>query len=103
MALTPMCLRLEAPDGSTVEEFRVSNGQIDTRQIRQPNERHSEPDGEWRQLTPEELSEHVRRNTAVSQWLKHRLGWRRLLRACTPDATLHCFGIAEDFEGRRAA
>ena len=36
----------------------------------------------WWELTPEQLSNHVRRNTAVARWLERTLGWRPLLRAC---------------------
>jgi hypothetical protein len=36
----------------------------------------------WWELSPEELSSHVRRNTWLAQWLERNFGWRRLLRAC---------------------
>jgi hypothetical protein len=60
-------------------EYRISNGKVETRTLH----RGSARDCVWRQLSPEQLSSHVRRNTAVARWLEQRLGWRRLLRACT--------------------
>jgi hypothetical protein len=76
-----MCLRLEAPDRGAVEEYRIHDGDVEARQTQAP----LEEDREWHRLSPEELSEHVRRGTVVAQWLTHRLGWRRLLQACVAE------------------
>jgi hypothetical protein len=82
MTLIPMTLRLEARDGSASEEYRIYDGEIEVREL-QP----TEDDWDWHRLTPEQLSDHVKRNTVVAQWLNQRLGWRRLLRACVADQT----------------
>lgn len=80
MAITPMCLRLESQDGRA-EEFRIRNGIVEVRTL----EGNSDGEREWQRVTPEQLTDHVNRNTAVAQWLMRRLGWRRLLRACIAD------------------
>jgi hypothetical protein len=81
MALTPICLRLEGQDGRRSEEYRIRDGQIETRRL----SGSGEEDGEWSGLSAQDLSTHVMRNTVVAQWLKHRLGWRRLLQACVAE------------------
>jgi len=80
MALTPMRLRLESA-GGRAEEFRIRNGIIEVRSL----QGNSDAEREWQRVTPEQLTDHVNRNTAVAQWLMRRLGWRRLLRACIAD------------------
>jgi hypothetical protein len=58
------------------EEYRIRNGKVEARVL------GSGQDGAWSELSPEQLSTHVRRNTTVARWLERSLGWRRLLRAC---------------------
>jgi hypothetical protein len=82
MTLIPMSLRLEAPDG--IEEYRIRDGEVEVRQLEHP----VEEDRIWYRLTPRELTAHVKSNSVVAQWLKHRIGWRRLLRACLADKNL---------------
>ena len=60
-------------------EYRIKDGKVEARVL----DHGSAHDRVWRELSPEQLSSHVRRNTAVARWLEQRLGWRRLLRACT--------------------
>ena len=102
MALVPMNLRLEAPDGSGVAEYRVRDGDIEVRQL---HHRADEWQFEqsWKPLSSAELAEHVQKNTIVAQWLKHRIGWRRLVLACTDKETLHRFGIEQTAVDRHAA
>ena len=69
MALIPMCLRLEAGSGSA-KEYRIRDEMIEVRQLQSP----SGDESQWHQLTPEQLTDHVKRNTVVAQWLKRRLG-----------------------------
>lgn len=97
MAILPMHLRLEAPDG--IEEYRIQNGDIEVRQLQYP----IEEDHVWYRLTAEELKEHVNRNTVVAQWLKGRMGWRPLLRACVAEQNLYHLDEAESTANRRAA
>jgi hypothetical protein len=58
------------------EEYRIRNGKVEARVL------GSGQDSVWLELSPEQLSSHVRRNTPVARWLERSLGWRRLLRAC---------------------
>lgn len=99
MALTPIHLRLEAPDGCA-EEYRIRDEHIEIRQLQDDA---TEDDRQWHQLTPEQLTDHVKRNTVVAQWLERRLGWRRLVRACVGEQALYSFGTAENTAERRAA
>src|SRR5438046_1461364 len=99
MALTPTCLRLETPDGRAVEEFCIHDGEIVARKLRDDV---SGGDRDWHQLTSDQLRDHVNRNTVVAQWLEHRLGWRRLLRACSPDRNWYLYGV-DNRADRRAA
>jgi hypothetical protein len=98
MELTPMCLRLESPDGCA-EEYRIWEGEVEVRQLQHPLE---EARG-WHQLTPRELTAHVNRNTIVAQWLMCRLGWQRLLRACVADQNLYFISDAQSASGQSAA
>lgn len=100
MVLLPMTLRLEAADSSGVQEYRIYEGSVEVRDVHSGEENddvelvQEQLSDEWRRLSHDDLTEHVRRNTVVAQWLKHRLGWRRLLQACTHPDTLRDFGIA---------
>jgi hypothetical protein len=102
MLLMPVKLRLEAADGSGAEEYRIQDGDIEVRRLRRPGEAcHCEDD--WQRLTPGQLSRHVHDNTVVAQWLRHRIGWRRLVLACADHETLNRFDVAESFRDQFAA
>jgi hypothetical protein len=108
MALMPVNLRLEAADGSECEEYRIQDGDIEVRTVRRSGEYGASPrgqfdDDDWQRLTTRQLANHVQRNTVVAQWLRHRIGWRRLILACTDQQTLDTFGIAESVNDRYAA
>jgi hypothetical protein len=109
MVLMPMTLRLEASNGSGVEEYRIYEDAVEVRTLRFGEEKDDlelageQVSNEWQRLLPRDLSAHVRNNTVVAQWLKHRLGWRRLLRACTDPETLQEFGIPANTLDRYAA
>ena len=95
MALLSMNLRLEATDGSGGEEYRIHGGDVEVRKMNR-SAGEADPkrfDSDWQRLTPGELAGHVHGNTVVAQWLKHRIGWRRLLLKCTDRETLREFGI----------
>ena len=78
MALMPVNLRVEAPDGSFQEEYRIHDGDIEVRTRPQYFEFDSpdqyQSDDEWHPLTAEQLSAHVQGNTVLAQWLRHRIG-----------------------------
>ena len=101
MALLPMKLRLEAPDGSGVEEYRILDDGLEVRRTPRPFELGKSD--QWQRLTPAEIASHVHGNTVVAQWLRHRIGWRRLLLACTDKQTLEQFGVVETPIDRYAA
>lgn len=109
MVLMPMTLRLEAADGAGVEEYRIFEDAVEVRRPRCGEEQddleltREQVSNEWQRLSHEDLTAHVKKNTAVAQWLKHRLGWRRLLRACTDPQTLQEFGIPDNSLDRYAA
>ena len=107
--LLPTTLRLEAVDGSGVEEYRIFGDGIEVRKLR-CGEENDDPElvGDqvscgWTRLTPADLSRHVKDNTIVAHWLKQRLGWRRLLYACTDPQLLEDFGIPAHALDQRAA
>ncbi len=102
MALMPVNLRLEAADGSGIEEYRIQDGDIEVRRVQRAVER-GRCDDDWQPLTPRQLAAHVQDNTVVAQWLRHRIGWRRLLLACSDQQTLQNFGIEGNVRDRFAA
>jgi len=71
-------LRLEARNGFPAKEYRIQRGSVEVRTF----DCESDHMHTWSRLTPEQLSTHVKHHTVVARWLEHRLGWRRLLRAC---------------------
>jgi hypothetical protein len=73
-------LRVESGDG-TCKDYRIVGGSVEVRNFA-AGEQPDDNTGWWWTLRPEQLSEHVERNTVVAQWLERRLGWRQLLRAC---------------------
>jgi hypothetical protein len=97
MALTPLCLRLEAPGERAIEDYRIHNRDVEVRRIQ------GQDDCDWRQLTAEELTEHVYRNSIVAQWLERRLGRQRLLRACIGQQSLRHIDAAENTRDPHAA
>ena len=109
MGLVPMTLRLEAADGSGVEEYRIHENGVEFRRSRSGEEQddpellEEEVSDRWQRLSPADLTAHVKKNTVIAQWLKHRLGWRRLLWACTDPKTMQEFGIADNTLDRYAA
>src|SRR5512135_1606962 len=98
MAIMPTTLRLELDSG--VEEYRIYEGMVEVRKMQRSGEVQSD---DWQRLTHAQLAAHVKDGTVVAQWLRHRLGWRRLLRACVNPETLEEFGIAENTLDRYAA
>lgn len=60
------------------KEYRIKDGKVEARVL----DRGTAHADVWSELSPEQLSSHVRGNTPVARWLEQSLGWRRLLRAC---------------------
>ena len=72
---------LESVNHSPVKEYRIHDGKIEARIL----DARSAQEGDWTEVSSEQLSSHVLCNTAVAHWLERNLGWRRLLRACVGD------------------
>ena len=103
MALLPMNLRLEATNGSGGEEYRIREDEIEVRPVNSSSTNDAYDDDDWQPLSSSDLADHVQRNTVVAQWLRHRIGWRRLLLKCTDQETLQRYGVAESMRDRFAA
>jgi hypothetical protein len=69
---------LEPMIHSAPKQYRIKDGRVEARVV----DGTSDQENAWWRLSPEQLSNHVRRNTRVARWLERNLGWRRLLRAC---------------------
>jgi hypothetical protein len=82
MSVGSVRLRLEAEDGTAAWEYRIDDGNVEVRNLHPPRG-HDSPENSWHRLTPAQLSIQVEGNTVVAQWLERRLGWRRLLQACS--------------------
>ena len=79
-------LRVEPGDGSPITEYSIESGTVTVRTVdlNRPADEGSDQ-SDWQQLTPEQLRFHVERHTVLAEWLKRRMGWRRLLRECVRD------------------
>ena len=69
---------LECVRGFPVKAYRIGDEKIEARVLDGGPERESD----WRVVSSEQLSSHVKGNTAAARWLERTLGWRALLRAC---------------------
>jgi hypothetical protein len=103
-----MHLRLETTDGAAGEEYRIYDGHIEVRIEVRDLQCSSADDSSadewcWNRVSPEELTAHVNGKTVVAEWLKRRLGWRQLLRACVSDQDIYMFDEARRSADRRAA
>ena len=91
-----------------MEEYRIQDGDIEVRRVRRSSEygysdNEFGDENDWQRLGPRQLAAHVEDNTVVAQWLRHRIGWRRLLLACSDQQTLQQYGIQENVKDRFAA
>ena len=69
---------LESTSRSLAQEYRINDGRVEARVLSDG----FEPEPTWWQLSPAQLSSHVKRNTEVARWLERSLGWQKLLWAC---------------------
>jgi hypothetical protein len=89
----------ESVNHSPVKEYRVTkDGKIEVRLL----DRGSGQESNWTELSPELLSSHVRRNTAVARWLERSLGWRRLLWACVGEEPDNMKNVAGQHDSHAA-
>jgi hypothetical protein len=83
---------LQSSNHFPVKEYRVTkDGRIEARLLNCGFEQESE----WLEVSSEQLSSHVIRNTAVAQWAERNLGWRRLLWACVGEIQPHRINSAK--------
>jgi hypothetical protein len=100
----PTTLRLEIASGT--EEYRIWEDGVEVRTLRSRNEQlfdERQSTYGWRRLNHDDLSRHVKDNTVVAQWLRHRIGWQRVVQLCADPQTLEEFGIACNTLDRYAA
>jgi len=74
-------LRIDAPDGSSVVEYRIRHDSVETRTW--PAEQSDGTGNEWQRLTPQQIDHHITRSTIVAYWLRRRIGVRRLIQTCS--------------------
>lgn len=77
-------LCIDPGDGYPALEYRVESDRVECR-IVEPAEKSGITEKPWKVVSSQELSSHVMSGTVVAQWLKRRIGYRRLLRACDQD------------------
>jgi hypothetical protein len=63
---------------STPREYRIHDGKVEARDLDTGRVREED----WTEVSSEQLSTHVLRNTVIARWLERNMGWRRLLWAC---------------------
>jgi hypothetical protein len=79
-------LRIDSGDDSPAVEYRFESDRVERRILERASDRGEPIDEPWQQLTPEQLSSHVMSDTVIAQWLRRRMGVRRLIRACNLDS-----------------
>jgi len=82
----------EAKIFSTPREYRIRDGKVEARELNAG--RGKEED--WTEVSSEQLSTHVLRNTVIARWLERNLGWRRLLWACVGEESSQMDRVRHD-------
>jgi hypothetical protein len=79
----PVCnrLRLDPGNGFPVVDYRIENGCVETRTL-EPGAGSSIVERQWQQVTPEELTSQVMKDTLLARWLSRRMGVFQLICAC---------------------
>ena len=76
-------LRIDPGNGRPAIDYRIENDFVESRTLEfdaaQRTVSAAEP---WRRLTPAQLTSRVMADKVVAQWLQHKLGLHRLIRAC---------------------
>ncbi len=79
-------LRIDPGAGCPVVEYRIDNDCVESRILDTSAGDSDRVERQWRALTPEQLSSHLMSGTVVAHWLRRRMGFHRLIRACTSSA-----------------
>lgn len=80
-------LRIDPGNGSPAVDYRIESGYVESRTLDPDAARRSVAaiEKQWHRLTPEQLTSRVLADKVVAQWLRHRMGIHRLVRACHQD------------------
>ena len=84
-------LRIDPGNGSPAMDYRIEHGFVETRVLdvdapkRSTSAIGNPSDTQWHRLTPQQLTSRVMKDQVVAQWLRHKLGLHRLVRACQAD------------------
>lgn len=80
--ITCASLQIDRGDGLDSLQYRIEDGRVEMRVLSQRGLSRSGRVKEWLKLTTEQLTYQVGSNPVLARWLLHRMGVRRLLRAC---------------------
>ena len=67
-------LRIDLGDGSTVLDYRIEDGSVQSRSLRVHDGKSLVVERDWHGLTPQQLSSLVKANQVVAHWLQVA-GW----------------------------
>src|ERR1051325_5240093 len=81
-------LRIDVGDGSTVLDYRIEDGSVQSRSLRVRDGKSPVVERDWHGLTPQQLSSLVKTNRVVAHWLSRRMGIFKAVRACTDNSLL---------------
>jgi hypothetical protein len=79
-------LRIDVGDGSTVLDYRIEDGSVQSRSLRVRDGKSLVVERDWHWLTPQQLSSLVKANKVVAHWLSRRMGIFKTVRACTENS-----------------
>jgi hypothetical protein len=94
-------LRIDVGDGSTVLDYRIADGSVQSRSLRVRDGKSPVVERDWHLLTPEQLNSLVKANKVLAHWLSRRMGIFKAVRACTDNSLLP--DVAEERSRNMAA
>jgi hypothetical protein len=94
-------LRIDVGDGSTVLDYRIEDGSVQSRSLRLRDGKSPVVERDWHLLTPQQLNSLVKANKVVAHWLSRRMGIFKAVRACTDNSLLP--DVAEERSRNMAA
>jgi hypothetical protein len=94
-------LRIDVGDGSTVLDYRIAGGSVQSRSLRVRDGKSPVVERDWHWLTPQQLNSLVKANKVLAHWLSRRMGIFKAVRACTDNSLLP--DVAEERSRNMAA
>ena len=94
-------LRIDVGDGSTVRDYRIEDGSVQSRSLRVRHGKSPVVEEDWHLLTPQQLNSLVKANKVLAHWLSRRMGIFKAVRACTDNSLLP--DVAEERSRNMAA